>query len=389
MSFISAELPELPEIGAMAELMPGFEFDRLIARDGTGAVYKACHRLLGRDVAIKVLPCELGKDPHFRRSFQANAKSMARLAHPNLIRVYDSGDMNGHLFTVMEYVPGKSLFRCAHGTAIEPKQSVEIVISACQGLIHAHENGVVHGDIRPANILLTTKCEPKIGNFEMPRGVQSEVAGRVMEGAEYMAPELVNQSDKVSPGADVFALGVILRELLTGIPAASGDAAKHVVSDPGLDAICRKATHPDPRSRFPDAASLSLHLTNWMDTVTSGKVVRSRQLAFNPPPSTAHRPTLVVQRPPLAGSRPSLAGFDRGHSQTGRPLGKYCAILALTICAAYLALGVYPAEIQAATREQSGREEKSAIHPAVAKPGAGGRSTVSRELAVASRGDAK
>jgi serine/threonine protein kinase len=247
---------EIPEIDSIAALLPTFEFDCCIAQGGMGAVYKARQRSLDRDVAIKILPRELGEDPLFRSSFQAEARAMARLSHPNLIRVFDSGDLDGLLYIVMEYVPGKSLYHSAHQRAVDARQAVELIIAVCNALAHAHENGIIHRDIKPANILLTPKCEPKIGDFGLARCTRTGDDGLAMGTPAYMAPEIVHHLERGDCQSDVFAIGVVLRELLTGIPAGSDRAAPSVVSDPVLAAICRKATHTDPASRYPDATSL-------------------------------------------------------------------------------------------------------------------------------------
>ena len=121
---------EAPSLELLCELLPAYEFEFLIAQGGMGAVYKARQRSLDRDVAIKILPRELGSDPLFRESFEAEAKAMARLSHHNLIRVYDYGDADGLLFTVMEYVHGSSLHHSAHGQKIDAQQAIEIVTAA-------------------------------------------------------------------------------------------------------------------------------------------------------------------------------------------------------------------------------------------------------------------
>lgn len=331
----------LPEIEALADLLPAFEFDGLIAQGGMGAVYKARQRSLDRDVAIKILPRELGADPLFRNSFQAEAKAMARLTHPGLIRVYDSGDLDGLLYIVMEYVPGKSLFHSAHGKAIDPEQAVEIVLAACLGLAHAHENGIIHRDIKPANILLTPKCEPKIGDFGLARCTRTDGDGLAMGTPAYMAPEVIQQPGKGDPQSDVFAIGVVLRELLTGIPAGTEDAAKLVVSDPMLAAICRKATHAEPASRYPDAASLAAQLTHWLALKTSKAVVTTRQSA-----------------PP----RPKPAVLTSQGRSANRTFWKHCAIITFLLCAIALTWGVYQKKLgEIARQPQEPRANHSII----------------------------
>jgi serine/threonine protein kinase len=311
---------ETPGIDSLAALLPAFEFEWLIARGGMGAVFKARQRSLDRDVAIKILPRELGSDPLFRGSFEAEAKAMARLAHPNLIRVYDSGDVDGLLYIVMEYVPGKSLHHSAHGKAIDPKQAVEIMAAACKGLGHAHASGIVHRDIKPANILLTPKCEPKIGDFGLARCIRTGTEGPAMGTPAYMAPEVIQQPAGGNPRSDVFALGVVLRELLTGIPAGTEAAEKAVISDLKLAAICRKATHPDPALRFPDAASFGESLSSWLGVPGRVPVFKASQ-----PSQPRPQPVLVARRgPPRAWG---LAGK--------------CAVIGLLLAAIHLTWGIY------------------------------------------------
>lgn len=323
---------ELPEIDSIAGLLPAFEFDCLIAQGGMGAVYKARQRSLDRDVAIKILPRELGDDPLFRSSFQAEARAMARLSHPNLIRIYDSGDLDGLLYIVMEYVAGNSLFHSAHRKAIDSKQAVEIVHAVCLGLSHAHENEIIHRDIKPANILLTQKCEPKIGDFGLARCTRTDADGLAMGASAYMAPEVVNHPERGDPQSDVFAIGMVLRELLTGIPAGTDDAAPPVISDPGLAAICRKATHADPASRYPDAASLAGQLTRWMVASKAPKVpVPARQTHF---------------------PRPKPARLARRGAPTHRALLKNLAVVTFLAFASYLGWGAYQKQHGTVVRQE-------------------------------------
>lgn len=337
----------LPEISSLAELLPGYEFDCLIAQGGMGAVYKARQRSLDRDVAIKVLPRELGDDPLFRSSFQSEARAMARLAHPNLIRIYDSGNLDGLLYIVMEYVPGKSLFHSAHGKAIDPKQAVEIVLAACLGLGHAHGNGIIHRDIKPANILLTPKREPKIGDFGLARCTRTDADGLAMGTPAYMAPEAIAHPEKGDPQSDVFAIGVVLRELLTGIPAGTVDAAKPVISDLRLAAICRKATQANPLARYPDAASLAGQLTRWLETRTSNSVAPARQTGTHPP------------KPARLASQGSGAH---------RTLLKNCAIITFLLCAICLTWRIYQNKAVEIARQQLEQNAKPSIIVVKAEP---------------------
>jgi serine/threonine protein kinase len=360
---------ELPPIEALAALLPAFDFEHLIAQGGMGAVYKARQRSLDRDVAIKILPGEMGKDPVFRSSFQSEAKAMARLGHPNLIKVFDSGDVDGLLYIVMEYVPGKSLHHSAYGRAIDPEQAVEIIIAACHGLAHAHQHGIVHQDIKPANILLTPDRQPKIGDFGLARCTRSDASGPAMGTPGYMAPEIFAQPGKGSPQSDVFAIGVVLRELLTGIPAGSADTGKAVIADLKLAAICQKATHVAPAFRYSDASLLAGQLTSWL----LAKKTVPRTLGTPAPPMFQRQS--LAKAPARLASRPSSSKWL---------LVKNCAIIAFLACAIHLVWGVYQTKQETIARQQ--RQMDAAPAPKIVKvnpkrvarldPANGQRSTV-------------
>lgn len=254
---------EVPTIESLAALLPNYQFEHLIARGGMGVVYKAHQISLDRDVAFKVLPREFGKDSLFRDCFAAEAKAMARLRHNNLISVYDFGDVDGLLYIVMEYVPGKTLHHSAHGKAIDPKQAVEIIMAACEGIHHAHENGIIHRDFKPGNILLTPEREPKIGDFGLALSTGSN--GLPMGSPGYMAPELVKCAKTGSVQSDIYAIGAVLRELLTGVPAESENAEEAKVSDAKLAAVCCKATHAEAAQRHTSARDLMEDLKSWLN----------------------------------------------------------------------------------------------------------------------------
>jgi serine/threonine protein kinase len=262
-----------PTLEALAGLLPAYEFQAFIAQGGMGAVYKARQRSLDRDVAIKILPRELGEDPDFRKSFETEARAMARLNHPNLIGVYDSGDVDGMLYIAMEYVNGKSLYYSAYNLAVDPTQAATIVKGICEGLAHAHENGVIHRDIKPANILLTPKREPKIGDFGLARPSGTEGPGLIMGTPGYTAPEVLDRPDHADRRSDIYAVGVILYELLTGRKQEDGCPVPSAVGgcDPALDAIWKSATHPDPAARYGDASLMAKALDEWLNKPAAGK----------------------------------------------------------------------------------------------------------------------
>lgn len=255
---------QAPSPEHLTELLPQYDIEAFIAQGAMGAVYKARQRSLDRDVAIKILPRELGEDPAFRESFTTEAKAMARLNHPNLIGVFDFGDVEGMPYIVMEYVPGCSLHDSAWNQAVESSQAVAIVKGICDGLAHAHEHGIVHRDIKPANILLTPKAEPKIVDFGLAHAADSDKPGLVMGTPGYTAPEVFQDPDQAGPLADQYSVGVVLHQLLTGIdPAGSEGPPTRTTGNLRLDAIWRKATDIDPARRYPNLAAMAADLEQW------------------------------------------------------------------------------------------------------------------------------
>lgn len=252
---------EAPDPERLAPLFPGYSMEGLIATGGMGAVYKAIQISLDRPVAIKILPREFGQDQQFRDNFQTEARTMARLNHPNLIGVHDFGEVDGMLFIIMEFVPGKTLFHSANGRAIAADESARIVIGVCQALAHAHEHGILHRDIKPANILLDQQARPKIGDFGLARpiGTSLKDGEKIYGTPHYTAPEVVRSPDTVDARADIFSVGVVLHELLTGqLPEDDPRPPSVIVGcDPRFDVIIRRATQPSPNLRHASAAEVA------------------------------------------------------------------------------------------------------------------------------------
>jgi serine/threonine protein kinase len=250
-----------PDAADLAPLFPGYEIQGLIATGGMGAVYCAVQKSLDRTVALKILPLELSQDAAFCAGFEAEAKAMARLNHPNLIGVYDFGEVHGMLYIIMEFVPGKSIYHSANGIAIDPSEVIRLVTEICQGLAHAHENGIIHRDIKPSNILLDLNAQPKIGDFGLARPFECKVEeGQEIFGTpHYTAPEVVDAPYSVDYRADIFSVGVLLHELLTGkLPANDPRPASLIAHcDIRFDAIIKRATQPIPAARYSSAIEMA------------------------------------------------------------------------------------------------------------------------------------
>ncbi len=253
-----------PKAADLTPLFPGYEFQRLIATGGMGAVYSVLQKSLDRTVALKILPLEFSQDAAYCAGFEAEAKAMARLNHPNLIGVFDFGSVDGMLFIIMEFVAGKSIYDSAHGVALDQMEVVRLVTGICSGLAHAHENGIIHRDIKPSNILLDLNAQPKIGDFGLARPIERKVEeGEEIFGTpHYTAPEVVDSPNSVDYRADIFSIGVMLHELLTGkLPAQDPRSASMIARcDPGFDAIVKKATQSLPAARYSSATEISKDL---------------------------------------------------------------------------------------------------------------------------------
>ena len=298
---------EAPNPEELHELLPAYDVLAFIAKGGMGAVYKAHQKSLERDVAIKILPREFGEDEEFRKRFEDEAKAMAKLNHPNLISVYDFGEVDQMPYIVMEFVDGKSLHYSAHGKAIEQKEVARLVTGICEGLAHAHEAGILHRDIKPANILLDAKKRPKIGDFGLARVAdESEGDGVIYGTPDYTAPEVVKKPSAVDTRSDVFSTGVILYELLTGkLPEKTYVPASQVEDvDPRFDKIVRRATHPSPMLRFADGEAMAKDLKQLRDALekqSPGIMATPPATAPIPPPEpTAPAVPITSPAPPPA-----------------------------------------------------------------------------------------
>ncbi len=299
---------EAPTVEHLGELLPAYRLESLIATGGMGAVYKAVQRSLDREVAIKILPREFGGDPQFIASFETEAKAMARLNHPNLIGVYDYGEVEGMPYIAMEYVNGQSLFHVAFNQKMTPMQAVSIVKGICDGLAHAHENGVIHRDIKPANILLTQRGVPKIGDFGLARHVGGDDSGLVMGTPGYIAREVMKFPEKADRRSDLFALGVILYELLIGKTPPYEDTPPPSTlcgCDVALDRICAKAMNQLAELRYQSAEQMSGALDAWLRKLAAASSPAAGPAA--PPAKKAAQEKKKAKPAPAVAAAPAPA----------------------------------------------------------------------------------
>ncbi|NNH22983.1 serine/threonine-protein kinase, partial [Pseudokineococcus marinus] len=209
------------------DVLGRYELVDRVAVGGMGEVWAARDEVLGREVAVKILKEEFTGDPGFLERFRAEARHSAGLSHPNIAGVYDYGEVEGSAYLVMELVPGAPLSDLiAREGPMDPLRAVRVMAQAASGLGAAHAAGVVHRDVKPGNLLITPDGDVKVTDFGIARaGDQAPLTrtGQVMGTAQYLAPEQA-MGRPALPASDVYALGVVAHEMLTGERPFTGDS---------------------------------------------------------------------------------------------------------------------------------------------------------------------
>lgn len=253
-----------PPVEVLAPLFPALEIGGLLGVGGMGAVYKARQPALDRWVALKVLPAGTEGVASPER-FNREARALARLAHPHIVGVHEFGQVDGWHYFLMEYVEGANLRQLARSGNLSPREVLRIVPQICDALQYAHDQGVVHRDIKPENVLVDRAGRVKIADFGLAKilGPQTgasrlTVEGQVMGTPHYMAPEQVERPESVDHRADLYSLGVVLYEMLTGdLPLGRfPPPSKKVEVDVRLDAVVLRALENDPERRYQRASEI-------------------------------------------------------------------------------------------------------------------------------------
>ena len=256
---------------APGTLIGQYRIEEAIGRGGMGAVYRATHLLLDRSVALKVLPPDLARDPEFISRFKREAMALAKLQHPNIVAVHDLGIQGEIYFFTMEFIDGVNLRQVLANKKMTPEQALHIVPQLCAALEYAHQRGIVHRDIKPENILLDKNGVPKIADFGLAKILKGEAHGGarlthtsvVMGTIEYMAPEQRESTRNTDHRADIYSLGVVLYEMLTGnLPVGRFDPpSRKVQIDVRLDDVVVKALEADPDRRYQRASHMGGDVT--------------------------------------------------------------------------------------------------------------------------------
>jgi beta-lactam-binding protein with PASTA domain/tRNA A-37 threonylcarbamoyl transferase component Bud32 len=372
-----------------------YEVKRGIARGGMAQVYLARDQLLDRPVAIKVLFPEFARDPNFVERFRREAQAAANLSHPNIVAIYDWGQERGTYFIVMEFVEGRSLRDLIHSEGpLPPAQAAGIGAEIAEALAFAHRSGVVHRDIKPGNVLMTESGRVKVTDYGIARATQGDTGealtqtGAVMGTATYFSPEQA-QGLPVDGRSDVYSLGVVLYEMLSGEPPFSGDtpvavAYKHVREEPpmlsdrmptmphDLERIVFSAMSKDLDTRYQSADDLRDDLVRFgRGKAPSAAPVTAEVADFPTGEAVAH--TQAV--PPTAAYSQEDAAYAPRRSSRKIVGAVVAAILGVLLLAAMIGLiaGVFT-------------PERSSSPPTVAVPDVVGQSFDEAKLALEAKG---
>jgi predicted Ser/Thr protein kinase len=254
-----------PYLETLAHQFPQLEILEHLGQGGMGVVYKARQRHLNRLVAVKILPPSVGSEPAFAERFTREAQALAQLNHPNIVQVYDFGRTDEFFYFVMEYVDGVNLRALIREGKLEPEQALKIVPQICDALQFAHDEGIVHRDIKPENILIDKKGRVKIADFGLakllgraPEDLSLTGTGQLMGTLGYMAPEQLQEAHAVDHRADIYSLGVVFYEMLTGhLPIGRFDLpSKRLHVDVRLDEVVLRSLESEPGRRYQHASEV-------------------------------------------------------------------------------------------------------------------------------------
>jgi hypothetical protein len=299
----AATQPEQAAHPAPLPVIDGYEIGELLGRGGMGLVFRAVHKALKRPVALKIVVSGAHAGAQERARFRTEAEAVARLHHPGIVQIYEVGEQAGCPYLAFEFVSGGSLAQQLDGVPMPPRRAAQMLLDLARAVQHAHERGIIHRDLKPGNVLLSEAGVAKITDFGLAKLLDVEQGqtrtGTVLGSPSYMAPEqAAGKLRAIGPVTDVYALGAILYELLTGRPPFVGTSLLETLDqvrthDPAppqalqpkvpadLATICLKCLEKDPAHRYPSAAALAQDLDLFLrgEAITARKVTLWNQAA--------------------------------------------------------------------------------------------------------------
>jgi serine/threonine-protein kinase len=305
----------IPEPAEIAGKFPQFDILECLGRGGMGVVYKARQKSLNRLVAIKILAPERERDARFAGRFAREAELLAKLSHPHIVTIHDFGETGGLYYLVMEFVDGVNLRDLLREGKLEPKQALAIVPEICDALQFAHDHGIVHRDIKPENILLDRLGRVKVADFGLAKLVSSVAdddpdrpasatpaaadlteAGKAMGTPSYMAPEQTRNPGEVDSRADIYSLGVVFYQMLTGeLPGKKIEPpSKKVQIDVRLDEVVLRALEKKPELRYQQASFMKTQVETILTTPPPG----DKSVPLATPPSSNAGPSVPSESVP-------------------------------------------------------------------------------------------
>jgi len=316
-----------------------YELKSKLGEGAMGAVFLARQTLLGRDVAIKILPAKLAKDQDFRGRFVREARAVAKLNHPNIVAGIDVGEVHGIFYFAMEYVEGDTLggLQERNGGTIPEKEALEYIRQTALALHHAHTHGLLHRDVKPDNVLVDKDGTAKLADLGLARSARVDEdaaltqAGMAVGTPYYISPEQARGESDLTPGTDLYSLGATLYHLLTGEPPFNGTSgavimAKHVTDEPpdprdvnpdisaGAARICLKLMQKDPKDRYKDGNLVAEELRKVIEGTASreGPVTAAREAGsrnqVKPVQAAGGGTSVYPARPPRKRHSASIVG---------------------------------------------------------------------------------
>ena len=268
---LPGDIIDIADPAEVAKKLPQFEIIELLGRGGMGVVYKARQVNLDRVVALKILPPLDAQSPDFVARFSREARALAKLNHPNIVNVYDFGETGGLYYIIMEFVDGANLRQLFQTRKLTSAEALAIVPKICDALEYAHEEGLVHRDIKPENLLIDKKGRVKIADFGLAKLLRREpldmtltLSGMALGTLRYMAPEQMDKPETVDHRADLYSLGVVIYEMLTGdTPVGRFELPSQKAQvDVRFDEIVLHALEREPARRYQHANEVKTDVEN-------------------------------------------------------------------------------------------------------------------------------